>query len=56
MRDKHVDCPGPAHPHQLCHRVQEGEAGVRQVVDQQHLEIDKIILQVQHCNLIKIVK
>ena len=38
VRDKHIDCPGPAHPHQLCHRVQEGEAGVRQVVDQQHLE------------------
>ena len=37
---KHVDGPGAAHPHQLGHGVEQGEAGVGQVVNQQHLNIN----------------
>ena len=36
--DKHVDGPGAAHPDQLRHGVEEGEAGVRQVVYQDDLQ------------------
>ena len=35
---EHVDTPGAPHPHQLGHGVEEGEAGVRQVVYQDHLQ------------------
>ena len=35
--DEHVDGAGPAHPDQLRDGVQEGEAGVGQVVNQEHL-------------------
>lgn len=41
MGHEHIHGPGAAHPDQLRHGVKEGEAGVRQVVNQENLGFGK---------------